>query len=101
MRKRVPLITLRHKELRIQFSNANINRIWNNVIITDECSFDLYGNKNKHLRYNGSAEFPAPKFSKKVMVFGALCLNGAMLSFIAGNIDSAKYCQTLNDHLLL
>jgi hypothetical protein len=98
--KKILFLTEQHKEGRVVFCNNNINRQWHNVFISDESVFQLHDFKVRSWSHSGRRKIPAPKFSPKLMVWGAISQNAAVLTFINGNVDSVKYCQILNDNLI-
>jgi hypothetical protein len=99
--KKIPNLTLRHKQLRLQFCKAHKRRRFTNVFITDECMFQLHRNCVRHwCRRNQRPTKPTPKFSPSVMVWGALSVRGFYLKVLPrGTVTSDKYCQTLGEFL--
>ena len=96
--KIVPEMTQVHHEKRRNFARTWRNYHFRDVILSDECVFQLHRNKlqvwcksSEKRPYKG-----APKFCPKVMVWGALSFKGFYLKIIPeGTINSRKYCEIL------
>lgn len=99
--KKVPMLTPRHKQLRVEFSQRHRRRKFRNVFITDECMFQLHRNTVRQwCKSNQRPMKQVPKFAPSVMVWGALSCKGFYLKVLpTGTVTSAKYCQTLEEFL--
>ena len=75
---------------------------WDCVIFSDESSFQLRSNIVKCWAKNDvPLNFPKLKFESKVMVWGAISINGkSKLHFVEGIMNSAKYTGVI-DHVLI
>ena len=71
--RKIPHITPRHEQLRMTFCEEWRHSTFDNVIITDECRFQLHRNTVKvWTRKNARPQKKFPKFYPSVMVWGAL-----------------------------
>ncbi len=99
----VPAITPLQEQKRLQFANEWKDFDFLNVFMTDECIFQLYRNKIKvwTSRRCPKPVKKIPKFSPKIMVWGALSFKGFYLKIVDGNgnIDSRKYCGLIGEFI--
>ena len=91
--KKVPMLTPRHKQLRVEFSQRHRRRKFRNVFITDECMFQLHRNTVRQwCKSNQRPMKQVPKFAPSVMVWGALSCKGFYLKVLpTGTVK----CQVL------
>ena len=84
------------------FSNTWKDYDFEDVWLSDECTFQLYRNKIK--LWSSGSKRPQkgfPKFSPKVMVWGALSFKGFYLKIIEnGTVNGQKYCEIVQDFIL-
>lgn len=94
---KIPHMTPAQKNKRITFSRELLHHDFDNVFISDESTFQLDGNTIKvWCRAGKRPKISTSKFPKKVLVWGALSLRGALpLVFCTGNVNSEKYCEIL------
>ena len=99
--KIIPNITPVHEQKRIEFcrtwKNFNFGETW----LSDECMFQLHRNKIKlWSSYRKTPRKGFPKFSPKIMVWGAISSKGFYMKIIErGTIDSSKYCEIVGDFI--
>lgn len=97
--KSVPNLTNDQKQSRVTFCTRMQDYIWDNVFITDECLFYVHRNTLMHWYRRRRPCIKIPKFSPKVMVWGALSSKGFYLKVLTGTVDSRKYCQIISDFI--
>ncbi len=99
--KVIPKITPRQEQDRLAFCETWKSYDFQDVWLSDESIFQLYRNKIKI--WTSKRKRPQkgfPKFSPKIMVWGALSFRGFYLTIIAnGTINSAKYCKIIRDFI--
>lgn len=97
----MPKITKKHEDKRIEFSNTWKDYDFEDVWLSDECTFQLYRNKIK--LWSSGSKRPQkgfPKFSPKVMVWGALSFKGFYLKIIEnGTVNGQKYCEIVQEFI--
>lgn len=95
-----PLLTERHKLKRIEFCTQNIDRNWNNVIFSDESTFQLSSNSKK-VRSKHRVIMQSPKYVTKVMVWGSISQRGkSVLKICDSNVNSESYINIIDECLL-
>ena len=102
MPEMVPLITDAHRRKRLDFAGHWKNYHFADVFLSDECLFQLHRNKVKVWcrKSQRRPQKAAPKFSPKVMVWGALSFNGFYLKiFEDGTINNRKYCEIVAEFM--
>ena len=79
------------------WKNFNFGETW----LSDECMFQLHRNKIKlWSSYRKTPRKGFPKFSPKIMVWGAISSKGFYMKIIErGTIDSSKYCEIVGDFI--
>ncbi len=98
--KKVPNLTRQQELKRLNFcQNWNVPGFFDNVFLTDECSFQLHRNTVRvwsSIR-NAKPTKKVPKFSPKLMVWGALSKKGFYLHIYENNanVNSSSYQDTL------
>ena len=111
-RRKIPLLTEKHVKDRLAFckrvKNWTIEQ-WKQVVFSDELPFELYHSPNPKNDVIWSADnssiehMPVPKFSPKVMVWGAMSFSGLSELHIVPQgqtINQDYYCtKILEDNL--
>ncbi len=97
----VPDITTVHEQKRKDFADTWKNYDFNDIFMTDESLFQLHRNKIK-VWSSSRAPRPTkaiPKFSPKIMVWGAISFRGFYLKIVDGNgtINGQKYCHIVDE----
>ena len=106
--RKKPILTLRHKELRLDFAREHQDWTWVDwsvVIFTDESKFTHYRMMVGLRRRVGEALLPeciAPTVTfgggGGVMVWGALTARGpGLLKTVRGNLNGVRYIDILGD----
>lgn len=97
--KIIPKITPEQEKKRLEFCRIWKDFDFSDVWLSDECIFQLYRNKIKLWSSNGKRPQKGfPKFSPKVMVWGALSFKSFYLEIIEnGTINSRKYCNIIQN----
>lgn len=96
-----PNLLPRHIEKRVDWGNQHRSFDWSKVIFSDESSIQLHRNTIKSWVRPGVTKFKkAPKFTKKIMVWGAISMFGrSELKIIRGNMDKEMYRGILQGYL--
>ena len=83
------------------YNNYNLLN-WENVIFSDESTFQVRANVlKKWVKKGTSAIFSSPKFQKKLMVWGAFSHKGkSKLFLVEGTLSGQGYVDLLTSHLL-
>ena len=101
--RKIPLLTPLHIRKRIAFSNEWKDYHFQDIFLTDESLFQLYRNTVRvwSSKRGKLPVKPTPKFSPKIMVWGALSYRGFYLTIVEGpgTINGPKYCQILEEFL--
>jgi transposase len=96
-------LTEQHKHDRVQFCLNNKLTNWKLVMFSDEKSFTLGGTHNR-LWIEAGTQIPRREVKQKVyscMVWGCIWYQGrSTLSITTGSINSKRYCEVLEEHLL-
>ena len=101
--RRVPLLKPQHMQKRLGWCLKHRETDWSMVVFSDESKFQYFGPRNKVLTLKGKARpvAPRPSHSPSFMVWGAISLRGVTpLAIIHGSVDSVKYQDILDGHLL-
>lgn len=94
-----PLLNERHKLQRLAFCNENLGRNWNNVVFSDEATFQLSSNSKK-VRSKRQVVKQSPKFIPKVMVWGSISARGkSVLKICDSNVNSDTYINIIDECL--
>ena len=110
--RRKPLISERNAKERLAFALKHVNTdplMWRRVIFSDETQVQQSINDrgSKVWRKRGTAfssqnTNSSDKHPASVMMWGCMSFGGVgQLVEVAGKIDSLKYCDTINDNLML
>ena len=100
MPRRVPLLTPRAKENRLQWSQDHLDYNWNKVIFSDETTLQLTRNTCFAWSRSGKPIAPMVKHPFKVHVWGAICVREKVgMQTFTQNMDRHLYRQILNNHL--
>ena len=108
MKKKVPYLKEHHKSDRVNFAKnilTNGPDMWSKIVFSDEKRFCLNGPDGYRYYWHDIREpdeyFILEKFSKGIMVWGAISMNGQKsLQFVEGKINSEKYQHILNEGFL-
>ena len=86
-------MTKQHQAARLKWCRNYKNHDFSNMVFSDESSFQFYSNRGKVLvKFGEVSTIQKPKYSPRVMVFGAFSSRGATpLAFIKKSIDSVVY----------
>jgi transposase len=87
-----PMLTTRHFEARIAWTQTHLNDNWSHTIFTDETAFDLF--RNKIRRWHKDGQRPVrrlPKSRQKVMAWGGISLKGKTSLFCFTDIMNGPY----------
>lgn len=100
--RNVPLLTERHKRLRLAWCLANRNKNFKRVVFTDESRMQFYANCRRLITKKGEMPIaPRMKFGPAMMIWGGISWRGATpLAVVEGSIDSDKYTKVLQWNLL-
>ena len=107
-KKKVPYLKEHHKSARINFAKMILTEgpdFWSKIVFSDEKRFCLNGPDGYRHYWHDIREpveyFNLEKFSKGIMVWGAISMNGERsLQFVEGKINSQKYQNILNEGFL-
>ena len=96
------LLSDRHQSARLKWCRINKNRDFSNMVFSDEASFQFCSNHGKVLvKFGEVPTIGKPKYSPRVMVFGAFSLRGSTpLVFIKKLIDSVVYSVVVETTVL-
>ncbi len=100
--QQTPMLTESHRQKRMEWCRAHLNQNWNNVIFSDETSFQLFRNTIRHWSLRPERETkPVPKDRSKIMAWGAFSSKGIVGFFPFSEImDSKFYVEILKNNLL-
>ena len=97
--RKIPLLTERHKLLRVNWAMKHRKTDWTKVVFTDESCFQFFSNKLKIWAKKRSSVM-VPKWSPKIMVWGGISVRGTTtFGFDVGTVNSQVYQKILNEHL--
>lgn len=107
-RKKVPMLTQRHKEARLEFAKTMVDmgEKWRSVVFTDEKRFSLDGPDACQYYWHDLRHEPETFFSRQngggsVLVWAGFSAMGTTeIDIVDGNMDSARYIWTLSEFLL-
>jgi transposase len=98
--KRVPLLTQRHKDIRLQWAREHLDYDWQKVVFSDETSIQMFRNTCLAWSKGGRPVAPMVKHPFKVHVWAAVSVHGKVgIHLFTENLDRHLYRQILNDHL--
>ena len=97
-----PLLTQRHRDLRVAWCQANKDRDFTRVVFTDESKMQFYSNIRKRLcKTRATPICEKQKFGPAVMLWGGVSLRGQTpLATVVGNINSDAYIKILSENLI-
>ena len=97
-----PLLTDKARENRLKWANENKDRNWNNVIFTDETTFELFRPPVKVWRAKGEkVVMPKVKHPLKVHAWGCFSNKGFGEIFLfSTNLNADLLCKIYKDTLL-
>jgi len=106
--KKACFMLKRHKEMRLEWARHHLESgtVWRRHIFTDEKKFNLDGPDGLACYWHDLRKEPAifskrQQGGKSLMIWGAVSYKDLSdLDILDGNVDSARYCQTLNETLL-
>lgn len=100
--KTVPFLSNDHKQVRLNWCKNHRYTNFENWIFTDESSFQLYRNTVKlWTKFDHVKNKPRPKGRKSVMVWAGISARGITpIHLVNGRINSAYYCDILNECLI-
>ena len=98
--RRVPLLTQKHKEICLQWARDHLNYDWDQVIFSDETTFQMFRNTCLAWSKNRSPVAPMVKYLFKVHVWAAINISGKVgIHLFTENLDRHLYREILNNHL--
>jgi len=98
--RRVPLLTEKHKEIRLQWARDHLNYNWNQVVFSDETTFQMFSNTCLAWSKNADPVSPMVKHPFKVHVWAAANIHGKIdIHLFTENLDRHLYREILNNHL--
>lgn len=99
--RKVPLLTPRHKEQRIEFCRQYLEDEMKDVFFTDEATFQFYRVTQPMWSRKGRPNIAVKKFSPKINVWGGISLRGfTSLATTNENINSENYIGILQENLI-
>ncbi len=101
--QKIPLLSNKNKEKRINYAKVHLNDKFTNVIFSDESRFELCPKSRKIFVLKGheTPQIEIKNPNPSVMVWGAICRKGRVaLTFIDKTMNKHVYIDTLNKHLL-
>lgn len=101
--RRVPHLTEANKLQRLQYVINCDGEDWEDIIFTDESSFECENSRGTYLKrtHSPSLEGPCKQYPGKVMVWAGIWTTGkTKLVFIEGKVNAEEYCNVLFDNLI-
>ena len=101
--QKVPILSLKNRAKRVEYAKFHLKDNFTNVIFSDESRFQVCANTRKVfvLKEHDTPQKPMNNPNYSVMIWGAISKKGKIaFTFIDGNMNSAKYIETLEKHLL-
>lgn len=100
--RKIPLLTLAHKQKRIDWCREHLEFNWKLAIFSDETSVELFSNKIPVWHKSGCCpNIPAPKHPVKQMCWGAISLEKRTeLTFVVDYLNSDKYIYLLQTNFI-
>jgi len=99
---RVPKLTSKHKQQRIEWCKKHLRFDWKKMIFSDETMIEL--DRCKIRQWHPKGKRPAkqsPKFTRKLMFWSAICgTRSGPLVKILGTLKSEGYIELIQSHLL-
>jgi transposase len=98
--RRVPLLTQKAKENRLNWALNHVNFNWKKVVFSDETTIQMFCNTIPAWSRNAKPIAPMVKHPFKVHVWGAISVKGKIgMHMFTENLDRHLYRQILNEHL--
>jgi transposase len=98
--RRVPLLTQRAKENRLQWAKKHQKYTWKNVVFSDETTLQMFRNTCLAWSQDGKPVAPMVKHPFKLHAWGAISMHGKIgIYTFTQNMDRHLYRKILNDHL--
>jgi transposase len=98
--KATPMLTVAHKENRVQWAQQHLNDDWNKTLFTDETSFLLFRNTVERWYKDKRPVRRMPKDRTKIHAWGGFCVEGKTSLFCFKQImDASFYVEILNNHI--
>ncbi len=100
--KSIPLLTDLHKQRRVEFAMKYQGQNWNQVVFSDETTFQMFQNTQKVFYKAGTQppQKPMVKHPYKVHAWGAFSAKGQVgFLLFTGIMDGAFYREILNENL--
>jgi hypothetical protein len=99
--KKVPLLTEKHIRDRLAWCEKYKNFNWENVVFTDESTFQLFRDVCKEWARKRPTKMVA-KYSPKFMIWGGISMRGKTeIHIVEGSIDSEYYQTILNENMIV
>ena len=97
-----PLLSERHRSNRLKWAKNHQNYNWDNVVFTDESTFQLYRSNRKVWQFIGRRKvFRTVKHPQKIHVWGCFSASGfGKLICFRNNLDSVFMCKIYEKGLL-
>ena len=97
-----PMLTTEQKLNRIQWSKAHMNDDWTRTVVTDESSFQLFGNTIRRCSKTPEKEVERkPKNRQKVHIWGAISIKGVIgFHTFRRNLNGDYSVDILTHHLV-
>ena len=94
-----PMLTIRHKERRVEWAQNHLNDNWGKTLFSDETAFQLYRNTIERWYKNVRPIRPMPKDRTKIFAWGGFCIHGKTSLFCFREIMNAEfYVEILENH---
>jgi transposase len=98
--RRVPLLTQRHKDIRLEWAQKHLNYNWRKVVFSDETTMQMFRNTCRAWSKGEKPVAPMVKHPFKVHVWAAVNIRGKVgFHLFTENLDRHLYRKILNDHL--
>ena len=98
--RRVPLLTQRAKEVRLQWAKDHQKYAWKNVVFSDETTFQMFRNTCLAWSQNRMPIAPMVKHPFKLHVWAAISMQGKIrFHSFTQNMDRHLYRKILNENL--
>jgi transposase len=99
--RKIPMLTRAMKANRVKWCYAHLNDNWDTTIFSDETIFQFYRTSAKQWTKHGKPRKPAPPHGPQLLIWGGISSRGkTSLAFVDGTVDTRKYCEILEQHLL-
>jgi transposase len=98
--RRVPLLTPKAKNDRLEWAHDHMHYNWRKVIFSDETTIQMFRNTVLAWSRNAQPVAPMVKHPFKIHVWAAISIKGKIgMHMFKENLDRHLYRQILNDHL--